>query len=102
MKNTLRHLFPLACLTLPLFGLPAQAEEAKTVDITGYLCKDVMRMDTEERAVSLGVLHGYVLGRKNTTSFDDAKAAKLSTDFIEYCLDNPREQALASFEKLAK
>ena len=50
----------------------------------------------------MGVLHGYRLGKKGQTKFDSTVLAKLSNDFIEYCLDNPHEKALASFEKLAK
>jgi hypothetical protein len=102
MKKSILGLCSVVCITLPLFSMPATAEDEQVIDINSYLCKDIMRMSSDERSVALGVMHGYVLGKKDTTSFDDVKASKLSTDFIEYCLDNPRDPALASFEKLAK
>jgi hypothetical protein len=39
---------------------------------------------------------------KGEKSFVSADLSKVSNDFIEYCLDNPHEKAMASFEKLAK
>jgi hypothetical protein len=59
-------------------------------------------MSDQDRAVTLGVLHGYRLGKKGATSFVSDDLAKLSNEFIEYCLDNPHEMAMAGFEKLAK
>lgn len=91
-----------AVVALPLLLPPAAASEGEVVDMTHYLCKDLMRMHSEERSVTLGVLHGYMLGRKGATSFDSGAASKLSADFIEYCLDHPADKALASFEKLYK
>ena len=70
--------------------------------MTAYLCKDVMRKSGEERAVTMGVLHGYRLGKKGATTFVSQNLAKMSDEFVEYCLDNPHEKAMASFEKLAK
>ena len=47
-------------------------------------------------------MHGYALGKKGATSFNVDASNKLSNDFIEYCLDNPRAKALESFERLVK
>jgi hypothetical protein len=102
MSEVIRFLIPAACIAASLLGTPVIAEEKKSIDIASYLCKDIMRMDSESRSVSLGVLHGYVMGKKGATSADHDRAEKLSTDFIEHCLDNPRDNALAAFEKLAK
>jgi len=93
----------IACATaLPMVHNTATASEGEVVDMTHYLCKDVMRMTGEERSVTLGVLHGYMLGKKGVTSFSPTTASKLSTDYIEHCLENPGDKALASFEKLYK
>jgi len=89
-------------LTFPLLHTPVGAAEGEVVDMNHYICKDIMRMSGEERSVALGVMHGYVLGKKGATSFNSDDANKLSNDFIEYCLDNPRAKALESFEKLVK
>jgi len=102
MSRLIRSLIPAALVALSLLYAPAGAAEGEVVDITRYLCKDVMRMGDDDRAITLGVLHGYILGKKNTTSFVADDLAKVSNRFIEYCLDNPNEKAMASFEKLAK
>ena len=102
MSKVIRSLVATACITTSLLSMPVVAEEKKSIDIASYLCKDIMRMDSESRSVYVGVLHGYVLGKKGTTSTDHDKAEELSTDFVEYCLDNPSDNALAAFEKLAK
>jgi len=95
-------LVPAAVLALPFLSGTLNAAEAEVVDMNSYLCKDLMRMDSEERRITLGVLHGYVLGKKGATSFVSDDLSKLSDQYIEYCLDNPQEKALPAFEKLAK
>ena len=102
MSKVIRSLVATACIPTSLLSMPVVAEETKSIDIASYLCKDIMRMESESRSVYIGVLHGYVLGKKGATSTGYDKAEELSTDFVEYCLDNPSDNALAAFEKLAK
>ena len=102
MSRLIRSLIPAAVIALPMLYAPAGAAEGEVVDMTRYLCKDVMRMHEDDRAVTIGVLHGYMLGKKNATSFVVDDLSRVSNEFIEYCLDNPHEKAMASFEKLAK
>lgn len=101
MATLIRNLLPAIVFALPLTAAPINAQE-DSVDIGSYLCKDIMRMSEDERAVSLGVLHGYRLGKKGQTVLDAKELSTLSVEFIEYCLDHPQEKALATFEKLAK
>jgi len=102
MSKLNRFLIPAAFIALPLLHAPAGAAESEVVDMTSYLCKDIMRMSDDDRAVTMGVLHGYRLGKKGATTFVSDDLAKVSNEFVEYCLDNPHEKAMASFEKLAK
>ena len=53
-----------------------------------------------QRAIKFGV-KAFILKPVDEQLFSE-ELAKVSTDFVEYCLDNPHEKALASFEKLAK
>jgi hypothetical protein len=96
----------LAAVTLTVFalGIPsAFAEEsAKPNDLNDYLCKDIMRLSGEDREVALAIVHGYRLGKKGTTQFETEALAEITDKFIDYCLDNPKEGALKSFEKIAK
>jgi hypothetical protein len=49
-----------------------------------------------------GLLHGYVLGEKGTTRYEIPVLAQITDKFLDYCLDHPTENALQSFEKIAK
>jgi len=92
-------------LVLLPFGISpvVVAEDApKTTDMTAYLCKDVMRSSDEDRAVALGILHGYHLGKTGATKYEDAVLSKASDDFVEYCLDHPGDKAMEAFGKFVK
>jgi len=79
------------------------AEQAKTErDMTDRLCKDVMRLSGSERDFALVWLHAYTLGKKGKTKYVVADLAEITDQYLDYCLDHPNENALKSFEKLAK
>jgi len=89
--------------TLFLSGANAYAEEASgSIDLNGYACKDVMRLSGNDRDIALGLLHGYVLGEKNKTSFITEELTKITDNYLDYCLDHPMENALQAFQKLSK
>ena len=103
--SKLQSLFiALVTLTLLLFGVSGVSAEEKAGmnDLNNYLCKDVMRLSGEDREVSIALVHGYRLGKMGTTQFDTQALAEITDKFLDYCLDNPNEKALASFEKVAK
>ena len=88
---------------LSLAGTGALAAETKgTKDLRSYVCTDVMRMSGEDRQIALAIVHGYALGKKGTTRFDVDALAQITDKFVEYCLDHPAENALESFEKIAR
>lgn len=88
---------------LSLGGVSAVAETpSNTTDLNTYLCKDVLRTSGEDRVIALALLHGYQLGKKNTTLFETGVLSRQSDDYIEYCLDHPSEKALQAFEKITK
>jgi hypothetical protein len=80
----------------------AAKSEGSITNMNSYRCKDVMRMTGEERLITLGILHGYFLGKKNATSFDRDLLSKVTDDFMDYCLDNPNVKALEAFAKVYK
>lgn len=104
MSRLNRKLIAVIVSVLPLLHAPANGaeNEGNTVELNSYLCKDIMRMSGEERSIALAAYHGYVLGRKGATSISVNALNEISNNFIEHCLDNPHEKALASFEKLAR
>ena len=104
MSKSLRNL-AAAAMTSMLFagGLAFAAEEPSTQkDIKEFACKDVMRLSGSERENSLAFVHGYRLGKLNTTQYEIEALAAITDKFIDHCLDNPNDNALAAFEKIGK
>ena len=97
-----------AAAALCLFAAHGAAQAVKTDkpmksdDLESFLCKDVMRMSGEDRVIATSVLHGYTLGKKNTTKYVVADLSKITDSFVEHCLNNPNDKALQAFTKLAK
>lgn len=104
MSNSIRHLLIAAtgAMLLASGSMTFAGEETSPNDMSDYLCKDVMRLSGDDRENTLAFVHGYRLGKKNTTQFDVAELTELTDKFIEHCLDNPNDKALAAFEKLGK
>ena len=50
----------------------------------------------------MALAHGYVLGQKGATQYEVEVLAGITDRFIDSCLDHPAENALESFDKLAK
>ena len=71
-------------------------------DLKDNLCKDVMILSGEDREIAIAFAHGYMLGKKNTTRYIPAELGEATDKFMDYCLDNPKDNALAAFEKFTK
>lgn len=82
--------------------LAADPPSQNARDLRSNSCKDIMRMSGQDRDVALALAHGYVLGKKGTTKFEVDALARITDQFVEYCLDNPKENAMAAFERIAK
>ena len=80
----------------------AKATEGKAIELSSFLCKDIMRLSGDDRLIALGVLQGYFLGKKGATSYVSGSMAKASDDFTDYCLDNPQTKALDAMARFAK
>ena len=103
--NTTAYTLKVLALTLTLVstGTVISAEmDPKSGDLKNYLCRDLMRFSGSERDISVGVLQGYLLGKRNTTKYDERELEKLTDQVFDYCLDNPNTVALSAFEKFGK
>ena len=83
-------------------ALAADPPSQNARDLRDNTCKDVMRLSGQDRDVALALAHGYVLGKKGTTKYEIDKLAQITDKFVDHCLDNPKDNALAAFEKIAK
>lgn len=94
---------PLLVMMLILGSAAAAAAQEDTLsDLNGLKCKDVMRLSGEDRSVTIGVLHGILIGRKGTTRIDAEKLGGATDQFIEHCLDHHGEKALSVMESMTK
>lgn len=81
------------------YAMPSIADDKAKFAIDKVTCRDVLKMDGEERAYTFVFFHGYVSGKRNTVAFD-ADALSTATDKVEdFCIDNPKELLLVAFEK---
>ena len=78
--------------------MTAQAGNTRTID--QYTCKDVMREHGDNRDVTIAFLHGFLLGKSGGSTFDIDALHKQTSDFIEYCLDNPSAKAVDAMSKI--
>ena len=62
--------------------------------VSQFSCKDIMRMDGDDRDIAIAFLHGYFLGGKKADDFDTATLPAATDRFIEPCLANPQRHAL--------
>jgi hypothetical protein len=72
--------------TAPLAAQDRQVEQ--------YACKDIMRDSGVQRDVALAFLHGYLLGKSGSTSFNLDAIRQQNEAFVERCLVNPAERAV--------
>ena len=79
-------------------SLSAQDEGKRNIE--QYLCKDVMRESGTNRDVAIAFLHGYLLGKSGTSSFDLQMLRRQTDEFIENCLDHPGDKAIDVMAKL--
>ena len=83
-------------------ALAADSSKGDMKDLKSFTCKDIMRLSGEDRSVALAIAHGYVLGKKGKTQYSVDALSKITDQFTDHCLDNPKDNALSSFEKIAK
>lgn len=79
---------------------PTSAQKAETRSVEQFACKDVMREHGADRDVAIAFLHGFLLGKSGRSTFDRAVLQRQTKDFIERCLDNPKEKAVDVMTKV--
>ncbi len=71
-------------------------------DLNSFTCKDIMRLSGGDRDISIGVIHGYLLGKRGTSKYKSDRLAEATDEFIENCLDNPKAMAIKTMEAILK
>ncbi len=102
MLNRIHRVATAVSMTALLSVAATAADKPEMEDLSAFSCKQVMILSGEDRDISVAFAHGYMLGKNDTTKYEIDKLAKITDAFIDYCLDHPTENALASFEKVYK
>jgi len=99
--KTIHKIAMTAMILLAGLGLGrTSAQGVSSRSIEQYTCKDVMREHGGNRDVTIAFLHGYLLGKSGSSTFDIDVLHKQTGDFIERCLDNPGEKAVDVMSKI--
>jgi hypothetical protein len=99
--KTSRKIVTAAVILLAGLGLGrTSAQGVSSRSIEQYSCKDVMREHGANRDVTISFLHGFLLGKSGSSTFDLDILHKQTSDFIERCLDNPAERAVDAMSKV--
>ncbi len=102
-KSNFKSIAVLIVVSLFFGSLSAFAADSSDMqDFSVKKCKDVMRMSGRDRDIALAFVHGYRLGKMGKTQYSVDALAQITDKFTEHCLDNPGDNALQSFEKVAK
>jgi hypothetical protein len=85
----------VAIVILGVFGSAAAVGQDKAErKIEQYTCKDIMRESGSNREVAIAFLHGYLLGKSGSSKFNLDTLLKQTDEFVDRCLDNPKERAV--------
>ncbi len=90
----------LSAALLCLAGLAQAQDMSRTVD--QYKCRDVMRDTGVNRDISISFMHGYLLGKSGSQSFNLDTLHKETQAFVEHCLSNPDGKAIDSMTAVKK
>lgn len=95
-----RRMVLVAALTCCAGSADAQGNLDRTID--QYKCRDVMRESGANRDIAIAFLHGFLLGKSGSQSFNLDALHKQTENFVEHCLSNPDGKALDSMTAVKK
>lgn len=81
-------------ITLPFPDFEDHEVYNDSRNINTYACKDLMRLSGNDHLSALSNLHGYFLGKLDTSTFSLEKLVNAFEGFSEYCLDTPKRKAV--------
>jgi hypothetical protein len=87
-----------------LFGstLAAAQGEPAGVDFTKTTCEELAQQSDEDRAFGLIFYYGYLAGRANATTIDNARVSDQLLRVREYCAGNPQSTVIDAFAAALK
>ncbi|NJL82992.1 MAG: hypothetical protein HC890_08610 [Chloroflexaceae bacterium] len=102
-KKTL-WLLSLALLSSEIFLPAAQAQQPTRRDDTTFTlseidCRSFLKLDDDERQLTMVFFHGFMSGKNNQTVFSGPNFAQATESILDYCISNPNQSLLSAFER---
>ena len=82
-----------------VYAQDANQGEADNIQIDKMTCREMLKMDGDERKFTLIFLHGFVSGKKAELLFDGSALADATDVILDDCINSPDDSLLAVFEK---
>jgi hypothetical protein len=79
---------------------PALAQGTSDRTVEEYTCKEIIRESGPNRDTAIAFLHGFLLGKSDSSKINIETLTKQTDAFIDKCLDNPNEKAMAVMLKI--
>jgi hypothetical protein len=70
------------------------AQDTGQHSVDKYTCKEIMRESGSDRDAAIAFIHGYLVGKGGSPTFNVETLEKQTDAFVDRCLDNPNEKAL--------
>jgi hypothetical protein len=91
LASALGSILVLAC------AQAAEPTDQTEADFTQTTCDDLAHQSDEERAFALIFYYGYLAGRANATTIDNAQVSEQLLQVREYCAANPESTVIDAF-----
>ena len=91
-----------AMLTATSGTVTALAQGSSDRAVEEYTCKEIMRESGPNRDTAIAFLHGFLLGKSGSSTFNVETLSKQTDAFIDSCLNSPNDKAMDTMLKVKK
>lgn len=89
--------FVMSLLFVAVTVVPSAAQD-ESADLADLTCKQVMIMSGLDRDTTIAFIHGYLTHKRGDSTVDLEALETANEIFLNECLDNPAQKAIATME----
>ena len=98
MYKLSRHF--LLAVTACFVGLSGvKAEDGIKVNLNDIDCREMLKMEGQEKRFTLLYFHGFMSGKKSEMVFDSTVLTNATDGIEDHCIDNPSDKLINAFDK---
>lgn len=72
---------------------------ASMFNMEAVTCRELMLAGSDNRALMMSLFHGFFNGKKNETTIDADRLAKITDEIENTCVDNPKRTVMSVFQE---